>query len=149
VLARQMRNFRGDLSQAEFGAQLGKRQTIISRLESPAYGSWTLRTMFEIARKKNLAVFARFVDFPTFLKYTNDLSDDALNPQPYEPEIDIDYETHTVNKPLDQRWQTITTSQHEDQIEVTTSSVLFATEKVAANDNSTYYQVTKQQSNVR
>jgi hypothetical protein len=86
VLARQMRNFRGELSQEEFGDKIGKRQTVISRLESPAYGSWTLRTMFEIARKQNIAVFVRFVDFPTFLKYTSDMSDHALNPAPYSAE---------------------------------------------------------------
>jgi hypothetical protein len=79
-----MRNFRGDLSQAEFGAVIGKRQTVVSRLESPAYGSWTLRTMLEIARKKNVAVFCRFVDFPTFLKYSGDLSESALAPAQYE-----------------------------------------------------------------
>ena len=39
VLARQMRNFRGERSQAEYGAIIGKRQTVVSRLESPAYGS--------------------------------------------------------------------------------------------------------------
>jgi hypothetical protein len=84
VLARQMRNFRGELTQAEFGAQIGKRQTVISRLESSAYGGWGLRTMLEIAQKRNVALFCRFVDFPTFLKYTNDLSDGALLPQPYD-----------------------------------------------------------------
>ena len=86
VLARQMRNFRGDLSQAEFGAQIGKRQTVISRLESPAYAGWSLRTMLEVARKRGIAVFVRFVDFPTFLKYSDDLSDEALCPQAYDQE---------------------------------------------------------------
>jgi hypothetical protein len=86
VLARQMRNFRGELTQTEFGAQIGKRQTVISRLESSAYGGWGLRTMLEIARKQNVALFCRFVDLPTFLKYTNDLSDNALRPQPYDEE---------------------------------------------------------------
>src|SRR5438045_2363080 len=71
VLARQMRNFRGDRSQAEYGAEIGKRQTVVSRLESPAYGSWTLRTMLQIARKENVAVLVRFVDFPTFLSVTD------------------------------------------------------------------------------
>jgi hypothetical protein len=84
VLARQMRNFRGENSQAEFGVEIGKRQTVVSRLESPAYGGWSLRTMLEIARKRNVAVFCRFVDFPTFLKYSRDLSADALCPSPYD-----------------------------------------------------------------
>jgi hypothetical protein len=84
VLARQMRNFRNDHSQADFGSEIGKRQTVVSRLESAAYGGWSLRTMLEIARKLNVAVFCRFVDFPTFLKLSDDLSGRALRPAPYE-----------------------------------------------------------------
>jgi hypothetical protein len=86
VLAQQMRNFRGELPQGEFGELIGKRQTVVSRLENPNYGAWQLRTMFEIASKCNVAVFVRFVDFPTFLKYTNDLSDEALHPESYREE---------------------------------------------------------------
>jgi hypothetical protein len=84
ILARQMRNFRGERSQAEFGELIGKRQTVVSRLENPNYGAWQLRTMLEIAGQLNIAVFARFVDFPTFLKYSNDLSDAALHPKEYD-----------------------------------------------------------------
>jgi hypothetical protein len=94
-----MRNFRDALSQAEFGALIGKRQTVISRLESPAYGSWTLRTMLQLARRRNVAVFVRFVDFPTFLKYTDDLSDSALLPQPYDKTVEeIDQLAETAEK---------------------------------------------------
>ena len=39
--------------------------------------------MLEVARKLNVAVFCRFVDFPTFLKLSDDLSDDALCPSSY------------------------------------------------------------------
>jgi hypothetical protein len=83
VLARQMRNFRGDLSQAEFAEKIGKQKTMVARLENPAYGGWSVRTMLEIARNLNVAVIARFVDFPTFLNFTDDMSDDALRPQEY------------------------------------------------------------------
>ena len=84
VLAQQMRNFRGELSQSQFAELIGKRQTVISRLENPSYGAWQLRTMFEIAQKLNVAVFARFVDFPTFLKYSDDMSEWVLYPAPYD-----------------------------------------------------------------
>jgi hypothetical protein len=89
VLARQMRNFRGNLSQAEFAAQIGKQKTVVSRLENPAYSGWSLRTMLEVARKENVAVLVRFVDFPTFLGFTDDMSDESLHPHAYDqPEID-------------------------------------------------------------
>jgi hypothetical protein len=89
VLARQMRNFRGELSQAEYAAKIGKQKTVVGRLENPAYGGWSVRTMLEIARNENVAVIARFIDFPTFLSFTDDVSDYALHPLSYdEAEVD-------------------------------------------------------------
>jgi hypothetical protein len=83
-LARQMRKFRGEKSQANFGALLDKRQTVVSRLEDPNYGKWTLQTLFDVAAKLNVAVLVRFVDFPTFLRLSEDMSEDASQPQPYD-----------------------------------------------------------------
>jgi hypothetical protein len=106
VLAEQMRNFRGKLSQAEFAEQLEKQKTVIARLENPAYGGWSLRTMLEIARKLNVAVFVRFVDFPTFLKYTGDLSDTALHPMPYEEQaVDAAIDTQIAIEQLSRLWE--------------------------------------------
>lgn len=83
VLAKQMREFRGKIPQTEYAEKLGKRQTMVSRLENPSYIGWTLTTMFEIARKQDVAVFVRFVDFPTFLKLSEDMSEGALHPCSY------------------------------------------------------------------
>jgi hypothetical protein len=89
VLVRQMRNFRGRLSQAEFAAKIGKQKTVVGRLENPAYSGWSLRTMLDIARRENVAVLVRFVDFPTFLGFTDDMSDESLHPHAYDQaEID-------------------------------------------------------------
>ena len=82
-LARQMRKFRGDQSQAEFGEILGKQQTVVSRLEDASYGKWTLQTLFEVAAKLDVAVIVRFVDFSTFMKLTNNMSDEATRPAAY------------------------------------------------------------------
>jgi hypothetical protein len=89
VLARQMRNFRGDLSQAEFAEQIDKQKTMVARLENPGYAGWSIRTMLEIARKRDVAILARFVDFTAFLQYTGDLTGEALQPKPYDQQ-DID-----------------------------------------------------------
>jgi hypothetical protein len=83
ILAKQMRSFRGDLSQAEYAEKIEKQKTVVGRLENPAYSGWSLRTMLEIARKENVGVLAQFVDFPTFLNFTDDLSDDVLYPHEY------------------------------------------------------------------
>jgi hypothetical protein len=91
-----MRKFRGDKSQSEFGDLIGKQQTVISRLEDAGYGKWTLQTLFDVAEKLDLAVIARFVDHSTFLRLTENMSDEASEPKPYnqgamdkmlEPEI--------------------------------------------------------------
>lgn len=88
-LARQMRKFRGELSQTEFAEYLGKQQTIVSRLENPNYSGWTLGTLLEIASKLNVGVVVRFVDFPSFLKSTDDFSESAIHPAPYD-EVQLD-----------------------------------------------------------
>jgi hypothetical protein len=83
-LARQMRKFRGEKSQTEFGDLIDKRQTVVSRLEDANYGKWTLQTLFDVAEKLNVAVLVRFVDIPTFLRLSEDMSEDASQPQPYD-----------------------------------------------------------------
>lgn len=83
ILAKQMREFRGAMSQSEFARKIGKSQQVVSRLENPNYHGWTIATLFEVAAKLGVAAFVRFVDFPTFLKYTNDMSNSALHPAEY------------------------------------------------------------------
>jgi hypothetical protein len=83
-LAHQMREFRGDASQTEFGERIDKSQTIVSRLEDANYSGWSLRTLFEVAQSLNVAAIVRFVDFPTFLRRTDDQSDAAVKPAAYD-----------------------------------------------------------------
>jgi hypothetical protein len=89
VLAKQMREFRGDKSQTDFAELLDKKQTVVSRLENPSYPGWTLSTLFEVASKLNVAVFVRFVDFPTFLKYSGKQEQSDLHPNVYD-QIEVD-----------------------------------------------------------
>lgn len=83
-LARQMREMRGAQSQGEFGDKIGKAQNVVSRLEDPTYGKWTLSTLLEIAEKLDRALVVRFVDYPTFLGFTDDQSETAAAPEAYE-----------------------------------------------------------------
>jgi hypothetical protein len=84
TLVQQMREFRGSESQTEFGRRLGISQQVVSRLEDPNYRGWSASTFFSIARKLGVAAIMRFVDFPTFIKYSNDLSEEAMHPRPYD-----------------------------------------------------------------
>jgi hypothetical protein len=80
-LAHQMRSFRGERSQAEFGRIIGQSQSVISeRLESPAYGKWNLQTLLDIAAKLDVALIVQFVDWPTFVKFTHEITDETVRP---------------------------------------------------------------------
>ncbi len=83
-LADQVRALRGDMTQAEFGKLIGKPQAVVSRLEDPDYGRLTIETLLEVASRLDIALVVRFVDYPTFLLVTNDFSDAALHPAPYD-----------------------------------------------------------------
>jgi hypothetical protein len=82
-LARQMRKFRGDRSQAVFADVIDKQPTQVQRLEDPN-GKHTLQTLFDVASRLDVALFIRFVDHRTFLKLSDDLSEEAFEPLPYE-----------------------------------------------------------------
>jgi hypothetical protein len=85
-LADQIRALRGERSQREFGRALHKPQSVISRLEDEEYGKLTLQTLVDIATKLDIALLVRFVDYPTFLRETNDLSDEKVAPASYNRE---------------------------------------------------------------
>ena len=86
-LARQMRALRGDKSQKDFGELLGKTQSVVSRLEDPNYGKWALQTLFDVAASLDRAVIVRIVDYPTFLRFTSNLTDAAVCPEAYKPYV--------------------------------------------------------------
>lgn len=85
-LARQVRALRGDKSQNEFGALLDKPQSVVSRLEDPNYGKWTLQTLFDVAASLDCAVIVRIVNYPTFLRFTSNMTEAAARPESYNQE---------------------------------------------------------------
>jgi transcriptional regulator with XRE-family HTH domain len=85
-LSDQIRTLRGGLTQREFGDKIGKPQSVISRLEKQLDRHVSIQTLIDIAIKLDIAVIIRFVDFPTFLRYTEDYSDKALAPVSYNQE---------------------------------------------------------------
>lgn len=87
-LAQQMRAFRGERSQEEMGKLLDKPQSVVSRLEDPTYGKWTLTTLFDVAERLNKGVIVRFVEPMTFAEFSLDVGDEAQNPQQFD-EISI------------------------------------------------------------
>jgi len=103
-LANQIRSLRGDLSQKEFGKLLGKPQSVVSRLEDENYGKVSLQTLLDIAIKRDIALLIRFVDYPTFLKSTEDHSSRALSPEPYRQDaVDALVSGQELNRSDEQR----------------------------------------------
>lgn len=82
-LAQQIRALRGSMRQSEFGEKIGKPQSVVSRLEKQMDKQISIQTLIDIASALDIAVIVRFVDFPTFLKQTEDMSEAAVAPTSY------------------------------------------------------------------
>ncbi len=77
-VAFQIRTMRGDLTQEDLGKLAGMKQTQICRLENPNYGSFTLKTLKEIAAAFDVALIVRFVPFSELVKWDLNLSAQTL-----------------------------------------------------------------------
>src|SRR3954451_2910327 len=73
LLIRSLREQRG-WSQAELGRRMGRPQSIISRLEDPDYGSFSLQTVFEVAAAFGLPVYLDMPEWDEWFRLTGDLS---------------------------------------------------------------------------
>lgn len=74
---KELRNQRG-WSQAQLGKEAGKLQSAIARIENLDYGKWNTSTLLELAEAFDVAIEVRFVNWPTFLKSTDDTSPDVM-----------------------------------------------------------------------
>ena len=68
------------LTQTEFAHRMGKKQAVISRLESTSYGKMSVQTLLDIACSLDVALVVRFVSYPEFLQRTENMSIEALQP---------------------------------------------------------------------
>jgi transcriptional regulator with XRE-family HTH domain len=83
-LAAQIRALRGEKTQTAFGKDLGKPQSVVSRLENERLSGLHIQTLIDIAQKLKIGVIIRFVEFSEFLRYTEDYSAEALSPPAYD-----------------------------------------------------------------
>jgi transcriptional regulator with XRE-family HTH domain len=74
-------------SQGELGERCGTAQNVISRLEDPDYGKFTIRTLLDIASAFDVALSVRFVSFSELLTQIKDVSPQALAVPSFEQEI--------------------------------------------------------------
>ncbi len=67
-------------TQAELGERAGKPQPVISQLENPDYGAYTLKTLKALASAFDVALVVRFVPFSELVNYTTHLTPGHLAP---------------------------------------------------------------------
>lgn len=70
---RALRDQRGWL-QGKLADEMGKPQSVISRIEDPDYGKLTLQTLFDVAAAFDVALLVKFVDHKTFLTQGRNVS---------------------------------------------------------------------------
>ena len=74
---RALRTQRG-WSQKRLAEEMGKPQSVVSRLEDPDYGKVSIQTVLEGAAAFDVALLVQYVSFPEFLRRTWDVSPEAL-----------------------------------------------------------------------
>ena len=65
-------------SQAELAQRANKPQSVVSRLENPDYGRFTLRTLMDLASAFDVALLVKFVPFSELAGRNLDLSPAAM-----------------------------------------------------------------------
>src|SRR6267154_1803106 len=76
-------------SQPKLGERAGKTQSVISRIEDPNYGNFTIRTLLDLAAAFDVALLVKFVSYSQLLFELKDLSPKALAVSSYEEETEV------------------------------------------------------------
>lgn len=74
---RALRRQRG-WSQKRLAEEMGKPQSVVSRLEDPDYGKVSVQTVLDGAAAFDVALLIQYVSFPEFLRRTEHVSPEAL-----------------------------------------------------------------------
>ena len=83
---RALRDQRG-WKQGRLAEEMGKPQSVVCRMEDPAYGKVTVQTLLEVADAFDVALQVRFVPFSTFIRDTRDVSSQSLEVPSFEAEL--------------------------------------------------------------
>jgi hypothetical protein len=76
-----------DWSQTELGKRMGKLQSVVSRLEDPDYGKWSLQTLLEVARAFDLPLWVDFPEWDEWLRLINDVPNSTTRRQSFNAEV--------------------------------------------------------------
>jgi len=80
---RALRTQRG-WSQKKLAEEMGKPQSVVSRLEDPDYGKVSVQTLLDGCAAFDVALLVQYVSFPEFLWRTRDVSPEALRADSFD-----------------------------------------------------------------
>lgn len=92
---RALRTQRG-WSQKKLAEEMGKPQSVVSRLEDPDYGKVSIQTVLEGAAAFDVALLVQYVSFPEFLQRTRDVSPEALRVDSFDERQLLPIASNTV-----------------------------------------------------
>lgn len=85
-------------SQKDLAEKIGTKQSAVSRLEDPAYGKYSISTLFKLADAFDLGLQIKFVSWATLTKEVDEWTSEKAVELPYEDEINALNKTEaTVN----------------------------------------------------
>jgi transcriptional regulator with XRE-family HTH domain len=107
TIAMQIKSLREEVgrrwTQAELGERAGMKQAAIARLENPAYGDFTVKTLLRIARAFDIGLIVRFAPFGEIVNWNQTVSVASYVPVSFDMESKTNTPTITeylVKPPL-------------------------------------------------
>jgi len=86
LLIRALREQRG-WSQAELGRQMGKPQSVVSRLEDPEYGKLSLQSMLEVAQAFDLPIWIDLPEWDEWFRLIGDVEASRLRRRSFDSHL--------------------------------------------------------------
>jgi transcriptional regulator with XRE-family HTH domain len=95
---RALRTQRG-WSQKKLAEEMGKPQSVVSRLEDPDYGKVSVQTILDGAAAFDVALLVQYVSFPEFLRRSRDVSPEALRADSFDEQQLLSIASNVVTIP--------------------------------------------------
>ena len=139
-IASQIRILRNksNISQSQLAEIVGTKQSVISRLEDPDYGTVNLNTLLKIAEAFDVSLLVKFASFGKFINESQDISPKSLAVSNYTEEsaylkiqadivisdITMSISPTPVNKGITPNWTKFSMANNQPLILITTQDEL-------------------------
>lgn len=122
IIATQNRLLRGKLTQKEFAALVGIKQSRVSAMEDENYSAWSTKTLKRLAAAKDVVFVGRYISFADLLEWSKDMmSEESLTVVPFEQDAAFHIESLFAKARADRR-QAMARIDNGDQLTLTEQS---------------------------